>query len=55
MSIKKTALLAEELRVIADTYPSNYVRGELLDAADRLQDLEKIAEFFRKKCKGGGG
>jgi aminoglycoside N3'-acetyltransferase len=58
MNIKKTALLAEELQVIAETFPSSYVRGELLEAAKRLTDLERIAEFFRteasrlsKKCR----
>lgn len=47
MSIKKTALLAEELKVIAETFPSNYCRNELLAAAERLTDLERIAEFYR--------
>lgn len=50
MSIKKTALLAEELTVIADTYPSNYVREELLEAAKRLTDLERIAEFYQAEA-----
>lgn len=55
MSIKKTDLLAEELRIIADSVISNYCKGELLAAAERLTDLETIAEFYRrkaeKKCK----
>ena len=41
MSIKKTALLAEELRVIAKTVPSNYVREEILAAAEDLKTLKK--------------
>lgn len=61
MNIKKTALLAEELKVIAETFPSNYCRGELLAAAERLTDLERIAEFYwteliknrrKESCKG---
>lgn len=50
MSIKKTALLAEELRVIANTLPSNYCREELLAAAKRLTDLERIAEFYHAEA-----
>ena len=50
MSIKKTALLAEELRVMANREPSNYCKGELLAAADRLIDLEKIAEFYQAEA-----
>lgn len=51
MSIKKTDLLAEELRIIADSVISNYCKGELLAAAERLTDLETIAEFYRKKAQ----
>ena len=51
MSIKKTALLAEELRIMANSVASNYCKGELLEAAERLTDLEKIAEFYRKKAQ----
>lgn len=50
MSIKKTALLAEELRVIAKTVPSNYVREELINIAERLTDLLKIAEFYQAEA-----
>lgn len=54
MSIKKTRLLVAELRVIADSFPSEHCREILKEAATRLEDTEKIAEFFRKKCKRGG-
>lgn len=50
MSIKKTALLAEELRVMANSFPSQYCREELLAAAKRLTDLEGIAEFYQTEA-----
>jgi hypothetical protein len=50
MSIKKTALLAEELIVISDSIPSNYVRKEILEAAERLKDLQRIADFYRDEA-----
>lgn len=50
MSIKKTALLAEELIVISDSIPSNYVREELLEAAKRLKDLQRIADFYQAEA-----
>ena len=49
MSIKKTKLLVAELRVIADSFPSEHCQEILTEAATRLEDTEKIAEFFRKK------
>lgn len=60
MSIKKTDLLAVELEVIADGLQSNYNRNVLKEAAQRLRDLDRIAEFYhselinRRKeiCKG---
>ena len=51
MSIKKTKLLISELRVIADSLPSEYSRNILKEAATRLEDTEKIAEFYRKKAQ----
>lgn len=50
MSFKKTALLAEELTIIADSIPSNYCRKEILAAAKRLTDLERIAEFYQAEA-----
>lgn len=50
MSIKKTALLAEELIVIANSIPSNYCREEILAAAKRLKELERIAEFYQSEA-----
>lgn len=58
MSIKKTKLLVAELRVIAGSLDNEHYRNILIDAATRLEDTDKIAEFFRKKsvrnCKRGG-
>lgn len=51
MSHKKTALLIEELTVIADSVVSSYCRHELLAAAERLRELEIIAEFYRKEAE----
>lgn len=51
MSIKKTKLLISELRVIADSLPSEYCRNILNEAATRLEDTDKIAEFYRKKAQ----
>lgn len=51
MSNKKTNLLAAELRVIASTLASQHCREVLAEAAERLEDTEKIAEFFRKKAE----
>lgn len=49
MAIKKTKLLVAELRVIAPTLMSKYCREILLEAAQRLEDTDKIATFFRNK------
>ena len=51
MSIKKTKLLVAELRVIADSFPSEHCREILGEAATRLEDTEKIAEFYHRKLK----
>lgn len=51
MCIKKTSLLISELRVIADSLPSEYIRNILNDAAERLEDTDKIAEFYWKQIK----
>lgn len=50
MSIKKTKLLVAELRVIADSINSEYCRKVLSDSASRLEDTDKIAEFYRKQA-----
>lgn len=50
MSIKKTTLLVAELIIIADSIPSNYCREELLAAAKRLTDLERIANFYQAEA-----
>ena len=49
MSIKKTKLLVAELRVIAGSLDNEHYRNILIEAATRLEDTDKIAEFFRKK------
>jgi hypothetical protein len=53
MDVKKQSakLLAAELRVIADSIPSKYCRDVLMEAADRLEDTNKIATFFRNKVE----
>lgn len=56
MKIRKTELLAIELRMIASSLLSRHCQEILEEAADRLEDTEKIAEFYRKeaekrKCK----
>lgn len=53
MRTKKTQLLAIELRMIADTLASNHCRKILKEAANRLEDTEKIAEFYRKLAEKG--
>lgn len=51
MSIKKTKLLVAELRVIADSLTSHHCQEILNEAADRLEETDKIAEFYRKKAE----
>ena len=48
---KKTKLLVAELRVIALTLTSKHCRDCLNEAADRLEEIEKIAEFYRKEAE----
>ena len=55
MSIKKTKLLVAELRMIADTLASEHCRGILIEAAQRLEDTDKIATFYRNKAELLGG
>lgn len=49
---KRTDLMAVELRVIAGTFDDEHRANILLDAADRLEELEKIAEFYRREANG---
>ena len=51
LEFKNTQLLADELEIIADTVQSNYCRQVLKESARRLNDLEKIAEFYRKEAE----
>ena len=55
MAIKKTNLLVAELRVIADLQPNENCRNVLIQAAQRLEDTDKIAEFYRQKAELIGG
>jgi hypothetical protein len=50
MEVKKTQLYAAELEVIADSLQSNYCRGVLKEAAERLRDLERVADFFQAEA-----
>ena len=51
MKVKKTELLAAEVRQIAFSLCSDICKEVLLEAADRLEDTEKIAEFYRKEAE----
>lgn len=55
MEIKKTKLLVAELRVIADSFPSKYCREILKESAQRLEDTDKIATYYRNKTEMIGG
>lgn len=55
MPIKKTKLLVAELRMIAPTLMSGYCRDILIEAAQRLEDTDKIATFYRNKAELLGG
>lgn len=49
---KRTDLMAVELRVIASTLEDEHRASVLLDAADRLEELEKIAAFYCREANG---
>lgn len=51
MAIKKTQLLVTELRIIASTLTSRYCRNILMESAERLEETDKIAEFYRRKAE----
>jgi hypothetical protein len=53
-NMKETNVLAEQLRVIATTLLSKHSREILEEAAERLEDIEKIAEFYRKEAQKKG-
>lgn len=49
---KRTDLMAVELRVIAGTVEDEHRANILLDAADRLEELDKIAAFYCREANG---
>lgn len=49
---KRTDLMAVELRVIASTFEDEHCASVLFGAADRLEELEKIAAFYCRKANG---
>lgn len=51
MITKKTNLLIAELKVIADIQPNEHCRNVLIEAADRLEDVYKIAKFYRNQAE----
>lgn len=53
MNMKETETLVAELRRIASRLSSQSRREILEEAADRLEDTEKIAEFYRKEAEKG--
>lgn len=55
MAVKQTKLFVSELRIIAETLVSEHCRNILIGAADRLEDTDKVAEFYRKKAEKLGG
>lgn len=48
MATKKTKLIVAELRMIAKTLCSDYCREILEEAAERLEDTDKIARYYHK-------
>lgn len=55
MPIKKTKLLVAELRMIADTLANRHCREILIEAAQRLEDTDKIARYYRNTAERLGG
>ena len=51
MSIKKTRLLVAEVRMIASVLENDLWREILEEAAERLEDTDKIAEFYHKEME----
>ena len=52
---KKTKLIVAELRVLAMTLQSKHFRNLLNEAAQRLEDTDKIARFYRNTTEKLGG
>ena len=50
MKIKKTDLLACELEVISETIVGDYRQQVLMEAAERLRDLEAIAKIYHAEA-----
>ena len=55
MAIKKTKLLVAELRMIANTVANKHCKEILIEAAERLEDTDKIATFYRNTAEKLGG
>lgn len=55
LAIKKTQILVTELRILANIQHNDYYREVLNEAAQRLYDTDKIAEFYRQKAELIGG
>lgn len=53
MLAKKTSLLVAELRVLANFQMNGHCRDVVLQAAERLEDTDKIATYFHKISNGG--
>lgn len=50
MSAKKTKLIVAEVRQIAFSICSDVARKILIEAAERLEETDKIAEFYRRRA-----
>jgi hypothetical protein len=55
MRVKKTKLLVAELRMIADTVANKHCRDIIIEAAQRLEDTDKIARYYRNTAERLGG
>lgn len=53
--MKKTKLLVAELRMIANTLANKHCKEILIEAAERLEDTDKIAKFYRNTTEKLGG
>ncbi len=50
MQIKKTDLLAAELEIISETIVGDYRQQVLKESAQRLKELERIAEYYQQEA-----
>lgn len=48
MATKKTKLIVAELKMIAKTLDNEYCREVLEEAAERLEDTDKIARYYHR-------